>query len=135
MKLNIVFFNLLLCFFAFSCQKNKDCTNCENVACAKEFKMISVDVIDVMGEGVPLTDYALYYTKSKTPIELSQYGLLGKYNIANDGMLNDLDCDGTSITLSYSMDAENYKEKEFLIGRDCCHIINYTEGDMEIKIE
>jgi hypothetical protein len=96
--------------------------------------MISVEITDVVGEGVELTDYSLFYSKSKKPIEIKQYSSTGRYVIADDGMLTELDCNGTSITFSYSMDAENYKEKEFLIGRDCCHIINYTEGEMEIKL-
>ncbi|MGB0429148.1 MAG: hypothetical protein ACPGLV_01650 [Bacteroidia bacterium] len=136
---------LILTFLALSVSScngllfgNNDCKNCDNVACTKEHKLIGIRVKDKNNEAVELSHFKVLFTQSNKEIK----GLnsepsvsLGYYIIATDSMLKDLDCDGTSITFTYSTDGENYKSENFKIGRDCCHIQYSEEKALEIIID
>jgi hypothetical protein len=135
-----IFAFILLSSFAFTaCDgifKSDDCSNCE-VNCTEEFKMIAIDVVDTDGNPVELNDYKITYKKSGDDVNTNQNDQLvyGKYILATDAMMEDLACDGTKITFSYSLDSKTYNNETFLIGKDCCHILWKDDKSPRIIID
>jgi len=132
---------LLLLFAAFaisSCSdplSDNDCkSGCKDAICTEIFKMITVTISDGDGGVIFLDKYDLYFTESKKSIDKRDSNTLskqGQYVIASDALLDDLDCDGTSITFSYNWNNEQIT-KEYLIGKDCCHVLQKDEQDLRI---
>lgn len=127
---------LMLSLFFVSCSDiaGGNCKNgCKGVDCTEEFKMITAKVVDSNGDPIVLDTYELYYTDSQKSIDKVETGLAssGNYVIATDGMMDDLDCDGTSITFSYDLDNQKIV-REFLIGKDCCHIVKKGNTALEM---
>lgn len=132
---------LLILFTAFglaSCTDvlpGEDCkSGCNDAICTEIFKMITVTLTDGNGDPVLLDKYDLYFTESKKNIDkydVNSSNPTGQYVIASDAILDDLECDGTSITFSYNLDNEQII-KEYLIGKDCCHVLQKDEQDLKI---
>lgn len=132
---------LLLSSFTFTaCDgifKTNDCNNCDDIACTEEFKMIAIDVVDTDGTPIKLNDYKITFTKTGDAVSLNQDDQLiyGKYILATDAMMADLECDGTKITFSYSLDGKSYTNETFLIGKDCCHLQWRDDKAQEIVVD
>lgn len=135
MKLFITCFAAALLLTACGINSDANCkTGCDNVNCTYEFKMITATIVDSDAEPVALDTYELFYTDSKEAIDIKEEPSLkeqGRYIIATDAMMDELDCDGTSITLSYEIDNQQMSQ-EYLIGKDCCHIQKKDNESLEL---
>ena len=124
-----------------SCDKifnDNDCENCDkqNVACTEEYRMISVQVLNTAGQAVEVLDYKVYFAKDQTDLapiaDLTSFE--GSYAIATDGMMDQIDCDGSEIIFEFTMDNKTWLKHAYIVGKDCCHIKLNEEKSLEIII-
>ncbi|MEP4535360.1 MAG: hypothetical protein ABJ004_19850 [Cyclobacteriaceae bacterium] len=134
---HLVILSLLITIINYSCDDAGTPPDCSgNFACTEVFITIGVDIKNSSGQAVTL-DSALV-TNKKSEISYSPYfdnnpGFASYYGIANDGDLDEIDFDGTIFLLEGWIDSEKVVSEEFLIGKDCCHILK-LDGPDEIMI-
>lgn len=136
----LLIFSILASLLLTACNglfKSDDCKNCNEVACTRDFKSIRIAVKDANGAYVFLNDYKVTINEKENEHIIDQNGGLipNDYTIATDGNMDDLKCNGTQVTFSYSLDGDSYNEETFLIGKDCCHIQWKDDKPQEIIID
>lgn len=114
-------------------------SDCENVNCTLEYRVISIYLKDRNGDPIYLEegDYKVYYTESGEKLELTNRMLfsdLSRYEIANDGMMSAVDYKGTSITFEAKLSKFKTWEHEFIIAKNCCHIFSPEDQQLEFEL-
>lgn len=112
---------------------------CKGTDCTTSFGITLVHVISA--EGVPIkvtdNDINVYYTKSKAAIEYdrNRYGVENdEVIIASDDYIDHIAFDGISITVEVNKDGYTPVSEEFVVTRDCCHVLYMIEPQLSIVL-
>lgn len=134
---HLVILSLLITIISYSCDEAGTPPNCSgNFPCTEVFITIGVDIKNSSGQAVTLDSTSVTNNKSGISHSASfdnSPGFASYYAVADDGHLDDIDFDGTTFLLEGWLDGKQVVSEEFLIGKDCCHILK-LEGPDEITI-
>lgn len=125
----------LLTFSALACKKDRDqCPT--NITCTMEYRMITVDVKDSIGNPVELDYYEVFVQGSLIPMNLidDQSWQVGTYVIIADDKMNTLDrYEPTTLRFDGYLNAELVVREYYQVTHDCCHVV-LQSGSTEIVI-
>ncbi|MFY0673359.1 MAG: hypothetical protein JXQ87_08135 [Bacteroidia bacterium] len=139
---------LIPILFAFSCTNSFESdieinnptqeSDCVDVSCTLEYRVISIYLRKENGDPIYLNDdeFKVYYTDSGEELELTNRMLfsdLSQYEIANDGLIDQIAFEGTSITFEAKLSRLKTWKQEFVIAKDCCHIYSPNQQELEFN--
>lgn len=113
---------------------------CGIVECTTQYEMAIVHVVNAEGAPVDVaeTDFKVYYTESKAAIAYDREMLsigLNEIAIASDTYIKHIAFDGISITVEVNVEGFEPDRKEYIVGRDCCHILYPRESRFEFVLK
>jgi len=130
-----LFVILLLSFTTLACKKDKD--QCpKNIVCTSEYRMITVHVVDTLGNPVALDFYEVYVQGSLIPLNLidNPSWQAGIYVIIADDKMNTLDrYEPTTLRFDGYLGAELVVREYYVVAHDCCHVVLHS-GPTEVVI-
>lgn len=102
---------------------------CKGTACTSEHAIAIVHVVDAEGAPVSIADrdFKVYYTESKAAITFDRETLsieADEIAIATDTYISHIAFDGISITVEVDTDGYESIQQEYVVSRDCCHVLN-----------
>ncbi|MEO9477301.1 MAG: hypothetical protein ABJG41_17280 [Cyclobacteriaceae bacterium] len=135
---HLAILSLLISIISYSCNEAGTPPDCSgNFACTEVFITIGVDIKNSSGQAVTLDSASVTNQKSgvsHSPSYDSYPDFASYYGIADDADLDDVDYDGTVFLFEGWLEGEKVVSEEFLIGKDCCHILK-LEGPKEITLD
>lgn len=130
-----LFIILFLAFSTLACKKDRDqCPT--NMACTMEYRMITVDVKDSLGNPVALDYYEVYVQGSLIPLNLidNPSWQAGTYVIIADDKMNILDrYEPTTLRFDGYLETELVVREHYVVTHDCCHVVLHS-GPTEVVI-
>lgn len=106
--------------------KESDCEG--DIICSLVFKTVQIQLQKSNGEPANVQEFRVFFTETGEELEnLSNRDLLSdlsQFEIANDAMMDEIDFEGTSITLEATISKFKTWKGEFIIAKDCCHVFS-----------
>jgi hypothetical protein len=130
-----LFIILLFALSTIACDKDRDqCPT--NISCTMEYRMITVDVKDTLGNPVELDYYEVYVQGSLIPMNLTgdPSWQAGTYVIIADDKMNTLDrYEPKTLRFDGYLDTELVVREYYVVTHDCCHVV-LQSGTTEVVI-
>lgn len=118
-----------------------DSLGCDTAICTYDYRSIVIHLTNKRNpeRALQLESHRVYFTKSG--IDLTEkltnkmlFSDASRYEIASDGIIDELAFSGTSITFEAKINKFKTWRHEFMIGRDCCHVYAAEGQKMEFEL-
>ena len=130
---------LITCFISIASCTDEPIVCTENIACTRQFEILTVKISDHLGEPIPLDNYFtldlpngnIYDFQNQDDYLDSVSKANGNYILLTDGQMNIINKSGTRFTFKGFVNNMEVVSENYLIGHDCCHVV-LMEGNTEI---
>ncbi|MFT6866428.1 MAG: hypothetical protein ACJA08_001259 [Cyclobacteriaceae bacterium] len=122
---------IIISALVFSCEEgnNSDDQCAKNQLCTEQFEIVGVYVENLVGDPVTLDSTKVYDGNSDliaaytTDISDNPFFSYGFYPVATDSDKEGIAISGTPFSIRGWLKDQLVLDKDFLIGKDCCHIV------------